>query len=127
MDEVLFQIETDKVTIDVRAPESGVLEDVLVGAVHAHACSQAHAAFLPPSSRTCPESLRAVQVKADDTVTVGQVIAKIAAGEGQPAEQAPAKQEQQAPAKQEPATPVPPADTGEPCDARQEDALRMCD
>lgn len=29
-DEVLFQIETDKVTIDVRAPQSGTLESVLV-------------------------------------------------------------------------------------------------
>lgn len=29
-DEVLFQIETDKVTIDVRAPQSGTLEEILV-------------------------------------------------------------------------------------------------
>ncbi|KAK9906813.1 hypothetical protein WJX75_008452 [Coccomyxa subellipsoidea] len=47
-DEVLFQIETDKVTIDVRAPQSGNLESVLV--------------------------------KEEDTVTVGQVVAKITVG-----------------------------------------------
>lgn len=29
-DDVLFQIETDKVTIDVRAPQSGTLESILV-------------------------------------------------------------------------------------------------
>ncbi len=29
-DEVLFQIETDKVTIDVRAPQSGTVEEILV-------------------------------------------------------------------------------------------------
>ncbi len=28
-DEVLFQIDTDKVTIDVRAPEAGRLEKIL--------------------------------------------------------------------------------------------------
>ena len=27
---MLFQIETDKVTIDVRAPQSGTLEEILV-------------------------------------------------------------------------------------------------
>ena len=31
---MLFQIETDKVTIDVRAPQSGTLEEVLVGIFH---------------------------------------------------------------------------------------------
>lgn len=30
MDEAIFQIETDKVTVDVRAPEAGVLDKVLV-------------------------------------------------------------------------------------------------
>ena len=30
-DEVLFQIETDKVTVDVRAPEEGTIESILVG------------------------------------------------------------------------------------------------
>lgn len=29
-DEVLFQIDTDKVTVDVRAPEAGHLEKILV-------------------------------------------------------------------------------------------------
>ena len=32
VDEVLFQIETDKVTMDVRAPESGTIESILVRA-----------------------------------------------------------------------------------------------
>ena len=30
MDEAIFQIETDKVTVDVRAPEAGVLKKILV-------------------------------------------------------------------------------------------------
>ena len=36
-DEVLFQIETDKVTVDVRAPEEGTIESVLVGHASPHA------------------------------------------------------------------------------------------
>ena len=94
-DEVLFQIETDKVTIDVRAPQSGTLEEVLV-------CF-----LMPPCSMRFPSlplEPRALvsgpmhcmvqafapmhehlsvppQVKEDETVTVGQVLAKIAAGE----------------------------------------------
>ncbi len=51
VDEVLFQIETDKVTIDVRAPESGVLEDVMVGALDMHACM--HAGRQAGRQRTC--------------------------------------------------------------------------
>lgn len=30
MDEAIFQIETDKVTVDVRTPEAGVLDKVMV-------------------------------------------------------------------------------------------------
>lgn len=30
MDEAIFQIETDKVTVDVRTPEAGVLDDIMV-------------------------------------------------------------------------------------------------
>lgn len=30
MDEALFQIETDKVTVDVRAPEAGVIDRIMV-------------------------------------------------------------------------------------------------
>ena len=30
MDEAIFQIETDKVTVDVRAPEAGVLSKIMV-------------------------------------------------------------------------------------------------
>jgi len=30
MDEAIFQIETDKITVDVRAPEAGVLNKVMV-------------------------------------------------------------------------------------------------
>lgn len=30
MDEAIFQIETDKVTVDVRAPEAGVLNKIMV-------------------------------------------------------------------------------------------------
>ncbi|CAL8462675.1 g2208 [Coccomyxa elongata] len=48
-DEVLFQIETDKVTVDVRAPQSGIVESILV--------------------------------KEEDSVTVGQVVAKITPGD----------------------------------------------
>lgn len=33
MDEAIFQIETDKVTVDVRAPEAGVLKKILVSKV----------------------------------------------------------------------------------------------
>ena len=30
MDEAIFQIETDKVTVDVRTPEAGVLDKLMV-------------------------------------------------------------------------------------------------
>ena len=30
MDEAIFQIETDKVTVDVRAPEAGTLDKIMV-------------------------------------------------------------------------------------------------
>lgn len=30
MDEAIFQIETDKVTVDVRTPEAGVLDNIMV-------------------------------------------------------------------------------------------------
>lgn len=30
MDEAIFQIETDKVTVDVRAPEAGVIDKIMV-------------------------------------------------------------------------------------------------
>ena len=38
MDEAIFQIETDKVTIDVRSPEAGVLNKVLVSLFCMHGC-----------------------------------------------------------------------------------------
>lgn len=60
-DEVLFQIETDKVTIDVRAPQSGTVESILV--------------------------------KEEDTVTVGQIVAKITPGDADKSEDAGQSQE----------------------------------
>jgi len=41
-DEILFQIETDKVTIDVRAPQSGTLEEILVR-LYPHLYTRQHA------------------------------------------------------------------------------------
>lgn len=74
-DEPILQIETDKVTIDVRAPEAGKLENLLV--------------------------------KADDTVTTGQLVATVASGEegsqsGQSAKEAKPEEPKQGQSKQAP-------------------------
>ena len=90
VDDVLFQIETDKVTIDVRAPEAGVMEDVMVGLFLA-CFDLAHAVMNVPHAH----HVHTVQVKEDDTVTVGQVIAKIADDKASPSTEPPPSQPEQ--------------------------------
>ena len=115
---MLFQIETDKVTIDVRAPQSGTLEAILVClpfqcasspairvnnmcascsfSVSGASCGSIDQSSLPYTEQSMPDMYARpdimkwpLQVKDDETVTVGQVLAKIAAGEApsQPAGQ----------------------------------------
>ena len=75
MDEAIFQIETDKVTVDVRAPEAGVLNRIMVS----------HNASQPAFPVTCSQAdkLLAIQVKEDETVRVGQELADVGAGSGE--------------------------------------------
>ncbi len=75
MDEAIFQIETDKVTVDVRAPEAGVLNKIMVS----HIASQ-HAF---PVTDSQADKLLAIQVKEDETVRVGQELADVGAGSGE--------------------------------------------
>ena len=42
MDEAIFQIETDKVTVDVRAPEAGVIDKIMVCQLQALQLEQKH-------------------------------------------------------------------------------------
>ena len=100
VDDVLFQIETDKVTIDVRAPEAGVMEDVMVRL--SHACIALDSA---PIHTAHEHHVIPMQVKEDDTVTVGQVIAKIGAGEASSSKE-PSPPQQEPPAKQPEAAPA---------------------
>ena len=76
-DEAIAQIETDKVTLDVRAPKAGRLESYKVSYWAAEATASSMAVHVHPVS-----SSRMAQVKEGDTVTVGQAVAVIAAGEG---------------------------------------------
>lgn len=74
MDEAIFQIETDKVTVDVRAPEAGVLNKIMVS----------HTASQPAFPVTCRlTSCLQLQVKEDETVRVGQELADVGAGSGE--------------------------------------------
>ncbi len=75
MDEAIFQIETDKVTVDVRSPEAGVLNKIMVS----------HIASQPAFPVTCSQAdkLLAIQVKQDETVRVGQELADVGAGSGE--------------------------------------------
>ena len=58
MDEAIFQIETDKVTVDVRAPEAGVIDKIMVRCVQAlqlkqkHGCPSPEAAYCRSSKMT---------------------------------------------------------------------------
>ena len=74
-DEVLVQVETDKVTIDIRSPGAGVVEEILVAE--------------------------------DETVVVGQPVAKVNLGAAGAETPAPAEEETPAPAEE--AAPAPPA------------------
>ena len=81
MDEAIFQIETDKVTVDVRTPEAGVLDKVMVGRP-----KRQHKIW---ASRCCASNMCrniqafvSCQVKEDDTVRVGQELGNVSAGSG---------------------------------------------
>jgi 2-oxoglutarate dehydrogenase E2 component (dihydrolipoamide succinyltransferase) len=129
-DEPIVQIETDKVTIDVRAPRAGVIEAILVRRVVPRGAARAappaprrlrRAAIARPSEPCArPADFRPaiflcaspLQVRQDDNVNVGHVVASIAEGaaagsvEGSPAPAASPKQGQaphQAPAAAPPA------------------------
>lgn len=81
---MLFQIETDKVTVDVRAPEEGTIESILVGHQSCMldcSCQSLENPVVPCTRHTSRKiSASCCQVKEDDVVKVGQLLAKITAG-----------------------------------------------
>ena len=83
MDEAIFQIETDKVTVDVRAPEAGVLSKVLVSMTCMHDCygASGHAELSLTESMEMRLQVGS-QVKVEDTVRVGQELGDVGAGSG---------------------------------------------
>lgn len=78
-DETIAQIETDKVTIDIRAPAAGKVAELRVR----HMQPSVFFRVLQSAERNLTSGLL-MQMQADDTVKVGQLVAVIAVGEGKP-------------------------------------------
>ena len=70
-DEPIAQIETDKVTIDLRSPQAGIVESILVSL----SSLQKQA---PSKKGTRNKTL--MQVKEEETISVGQLVATVALG-----------------------------------------------
>ena len=104
-DEPILQIETDKVTIDVRAPTAGTINAILVG-LYIESCPPLPPPLLCFAARNrLPThfSLSFLQVKEGETVIVGHVVASIEEGA------AAGRAEGRAPAVDPPRDAMPPA------------------
>ena len=75
-DETIAQIETDKVTIDIKSPTAGKVAELRVRSKDLQWASIHQAEEVLKAA-----SLATLQVKVEDTVTVGQIVAIIAGGE----------------------------------------------
>lgn len=107
-DEPIVQIETDKVTIDVRAPRAGIIDAILVSGGRGAA-----GAAESPNLNSFFTFLARLQVKEDENVEVGRIVATVTEGaqaaraEGRPPKQAPPPPAAEAAVAAAPAEPAP--------------------
>ncbi|KAI7839765.1 hypothetical protein COHA_006567 [Chlorella ohadii] len=88
-DEPILQIETDKVTVDVRAPKAGIVEAILAAAAAAPAAAPAAEAHRMPSIRFPPRRTpEGDQISALPRTEAERMMAQVLSGGAQQAQQA---------------------------------------